>query len=213
MISLARLKLRLLEKSLWWKHSWWFQLAHGPLCDRYRHNTFKIGSFYLCRSCTLLYPASIITLGATFWFQPELVPILIAAYSLLPILLFASYPWIYRKIPRLIRDAIRIGTGIFSGFLFSLLLTSWFWLSLATFAGLFVVFKFFQAKRKHVKQTECNGCPELGGNAVCSGYQQQADSIRNYRACLEEEYNKPGVISLLIPKADYNGHLRSNKEA
>ena len=37
-------------KWLWLRHSWTFNWAHKPLCERYARDVLRIGRFHVCRS-------------------------------------------------------------------------------------------------------------------------------------------------------------------
>jgi hypothetical protein len=197
-ISLFRDRLWLQQTWLWWKHTWWFQLAHGPLCTRQRTNVFRIGPCYLCRSCTLLYFALASMLVGLAWVRPPTNLLALGCFTLLVPLLILSYPWLYRALPRLGRDAVRLATGVFLAFLFALFLTNLWWLAGLTLVALFLVFRYLQRQRRQVKQSECLGCPELRPNHICSGYSHQSAAIRTYCIHLEEELNRPERISLLM---------------
>lgn len=194
----ARQRFRLWQTCVWWKHSWWFQFAHGPLCERFRTDVLRLGRWHICRSCTLLYSAIFITAATMVMVACPKMYMVAIGYGFLVPLTIASYPSLYKKFPRWTRDIIRFGTGVTLAMLFGLFTTSWWWLGASTFAILYVLFQFFKFKRREVKRTECDGCPELGGNHVCSGYHAQAESIRAYSDCVEKELNKPEMFELTI---------------
>lgn len=172
-------------KSLWWKQTWWFQFAHKPLCDRFHRETFRLGKLRVCRSCTLLYSALAISLGllATVSWPP----ISFALFSIsFTAVLVASHPKAYRFWPRELRDCFRAGFG----FLLPLtLFTAWkvHWFLPFALAGiLWGVWSWYSRVRAERKPQKCEHCPELAEGGVCSGYQQQTDSIRAYEEAATE---------------------------
>ena len=57
------------RRAIEWRHAWPVRFAHHPLCARHRHETWHIGSVYLCRGCVSLMgglalgPGSVIIAG------------------------------------------------------------------------------------------------------------------------------------------------------
>ncbi len=191
-----RWSFRLWQRRLWYQHTWWFQFAHGPLCDRFRHNVICFGRLHVCRSCLLLYAGLLGTLCGILSRGPGAVVVLAAFLSLAGPLLVASHPRLYQRWPRWAKDLLRAATGVWLALLFALLATPWWWLVLVMLLPLVLCYRYFQVQRRAVKAGECNGCPELGLEGVCSGYGRQAASVRVFQERMEEELNRPGTFPL-----------------
>jgi len=195
---LHRLRFWLWERRVWWAWTWWFQFAHAPLCHRFQSDTFRLGRFHLCRSCTLLYAGLVAALAvgvgvdSTGWWP------LVAVGSLLVPLIVLSEPRLYSRFPRPVKDVLRMVAGAFLGLLLGLLITPWWWVVLAAAGPLYLLRRGFTRTRQQVKAHDCDGCPELGYPGVCSGYARQAEAIRGYSNVIEEELNRPAVASLLV---------------
>jgi hypothetical protein len=123
---------------------------------------------------------------------------LVAAGSLVVPLVTLSVPRRYANFPRLLKDVLRLATGVFLGLLLGLLVTPLWWVTLAAVGPLLVLHRVFARSRRRVKAHDCDGCPELGCPGVCSGYAQQAQAIRGYSGVIEEQLNQSAVASLLV---------------
>lgn len=182
----------------WWKQTWWFQLAHAPLCDAFHGDVWRIGQLRVCRSCTLLYAAIAVSAGVLLCVPLERTLHLLLCYGALAAILGLSYPPLYSALPRLARDVIRSGAGVFLALLFSLAVRGMAIPAAVTLAGLAPVFYFYQRKRQEHKQGVCGRCFEFGQAAVCSGYALQAESIRAFQHSLEEELNDGRFVPLAV---------------
>lgn len=198
MSRLRRLRFWLWERRVWWSWTWWFQFAHGPLCRRFRSDTLRLGRLHLCRSCTILYAGFALALLLVLAFCGDGLWPLLAVGSLLVPLVVLSEPRRYSRFPRLLKDVLRLAAGVFLGLLLGLLVTPWWWVTLAAIGPLLVLHRVFARFRRRVKTHDCDGCPELGCPGVCSGYAQQAQAIRGYSAVIEEQLNQSAVASLLV---------------
>jgi hypothetical protein len=183
---------------VWWAWTWWFQFAHGPLCERFRPDTVRLGRARVCRSCALLYAGLAVTLvgvlcagGAGRWLAP-------ACGGLLVPLAVLSEPRLYRRLPRPAKDVLRAAAGVFLGLFLGLFATAWWWVAAAAAGPLLALRRAFARARRRVKARDCDGCPELGRPGVCSGYARQADAVRGYSAVIEAELNRPAVASLVV---------------
>lgn len=167
-------------KVLWLRYSFWFRWSHKPLCQRFHHDTVKIGTVYLCRGCTFLYAGIIITLLAAYPFSALTVwlPFLIIILSFL--ILPASYPPLYQPLPRIIKDILRLMLGsMVSLCILSVLAGQWI-TGPAMMSVLILYRRQINQVRMKIKQNACQGCPELDGRHICSGYRMQADASLLY---------------------------------
>ena len=113
---------------------------------------------------------------------------LLTALVLIPATLLSS-PNIYRKFSRRWRDTIRAGMGAGLGLWAALFLSGGHWVALATFPILFAIYRFYHSQRRKLKQHMCDGCSDLNTEGICSGYAQQANSIRLYQIQIEDRLN------------------------
>lgn len=181
MTSTTALGRRLRERWRWWRHTWPFQFAHGPLCHRHRRHVLRIGRLWICRSCFALYAAAIIAVTAAL-----LVPLSISQISTVllcvtaPVLLL-SLPPLYQRLPRGVRDLLRAGAGLLLGLsLACLLLGQWQVGGLMLLGMLLLFFAYSRLRLKH-RAAACQTCPELNQGRICSGYRRQAVYIRRYQ--------------------------------
>jgi hypothetical protein len=128
--------------------------------------------------------------------NPRPVPALIMSLGLAVPIVALSYPPWYEGHARGLKDILRIGAGVVLGSLLALLTASIWWASLLSLLALYGVFRQYKQLRLQVGDHGCEGCPELGKEAVCSGYSRQAEAFRAYRARVEEELNRPGRFPL-----------------
>lgn len=186
---------RLYLKALWLRKTYSFNWAHKPLCQHYRQDVIRIGHIHLCRSCVCAY------LGL---FTGLLFPILapasfhsfgrIIVLTLMLVILPLSYPTIYKKLPRRVRDVLRFALGgllaccgwlLFTGNLIlaftSLLLGSIFW-------------KTYYRKREKRKIEDCLSCDEYEDGKICSGYRIQAQHIREYEEDATDYVLRTGYV-------------------
>ena len=164
------------------RHDWWYRWAHDPLCDRLGGGVLKIGKLRLCRSCLAMYTGVVVG-GAITLSQPaagawRLAPHAWAASAAAAG--SASLPEVYRHLPRRGRDGLRFTTGILGGLLPVLGLARRWTPFLGLSAAAAGSYRVLTLKRAASKATACDGCPELQEEGICSGYAQQAVSLRAY---------------------------------
>ena len=186
------------DRWCWWRYTYAFQFAHGPLCARHRRDVLRFGHVHLCRSCICLYGAwvlSAVMLASTPGFIGT--PMILVFHAVaLPVLALSWPPW-YGRFPRPARDALRGLAGLLLGMLTALLLNGHWLLALSHLAILLGVFKAFGWKRPSLRARACEGCEELGRSAVCSGYTHQASCIRRY----EEAMSRVLEVRISAPPA------------
>jgi hypothetical protein len=112
-------------------------------------------------------------------FNPEYVSIFYVC--VFPITLILSWPPIYKRLPRINRDALRALLGMLILVTIYIALFGSVVLAVAG-AGCFGFFwKAVSRKRKQNKLINCEGCSELSSQRACSGYRQQLVSIRRFQ--------------------------------
>lgn len=91
------------------RHGWPVRWAHHPLCARHAHETWRIGRLHLCKGCVALATgvsagtAAVLVAGGP-WCAWTLAVIGPAAFA-------ASWPPLYHRLPRWLRDLLRVLTG------------------------------------------------------------------------------------------------------
>ena len=91
-----------------------------------------------------------------------------------------SWPPLYRHLPRVLKDGIRAGAGLWGAVCLALAFAG-AWITAGVGAAVLLgVFLAFSQVRNRQRKTMCEGCPELSEEGVCSGYARQAASMRVY---------------------------------
>jgi hypothetical protein len=164
------------------RHDWPVRWAHHPLCARHANETWRLGPLHLCRGCIslasgLLGAALVVAFVGGSW-------CLSALAALAPPLLILSWPPRYRRLPRPLRDILRIGAGALLVLAFwttwQFPLQAWPVLPL-----LFALWRVYAHRRARLQARACDGCPEFGAGGVCSGYALHAARMRAYEAEIE----------------------------
>ena len=175
------------SRALKLRHDWWYRWAHDPLCDRLGSGVLSIGKLRLCRSCASMYAGGAIGI-ATAIAAPGVAsgPAAPATwFGVAGSLGVASVPDTYGPLPRPAKDVIRSTTGFMLGLLRAFPLARRWYASAALGVATVASYRFLIAKRAQAKASDCDGCPELaalhaGELDVCSGFAQQAVSLRAY---------------------------------
>lgn len=196
-ISKLSLHSRIHLKALWLKHTYSFIWAHKPLCQRYREDVFQIKNIYLCRSCFFAYTG--IFTGSI---APLLLPqgyleycnqfILILVIITLPL----SYPAIYKKLSRVIRDCVRFCLGTLMPLVMYSIFKGHLLMPLFVVLLSIIVWKIYYRQRSKRKIQLCESCNEYNAHGICPGFTHQAQLIKAY----EEEATEYIVKSGYIPK-------------
>jgi len=126
-----------------------------------------------------MYSGMLLALLAFLVVPASLTSAWIASAGLLLSLSLSTPGW-YRTWSRKMRDALRFSAGFFCVFA-ALLVTSMHLLAgVAVAAGIGLCWLHYFRVRGGRKSSACDGCPELGCDGFCSGYQLQADLIRKF---------------------------------
>ncbi len=171
---------RLRGRATWLRHTYPFQLAHGPLCERHVGDTVRLAHVFVCRSCLALYATVVVAAPLLWWAAPSTPVLLWSIISVGVVVLPLSWPPLYRRFTRGARDLVRSGAGLLAALVLVALLRGAWWvggLSALFLSGAYLV---FAAKRRAARVRLCDGCPELGQPGVCSGYARQATYLRRY---------------------------------
>ncbi len=172
--TLALTRLRLV-------HAYPFHWAHKPLCVRFRQDVVRIGHVHLCRSCLLAYTGMAIGvatwIGNPAWLQTHATLFLSVLATLT---VFLSFPLWYKRWPRTMRDVLRFSMGLTIPLCGYVLFNSHVVTGVVGAVGLLAFWRIYLNLRRQRRLESCAGCPELGMESVCSGYQIQADHLRSY---------------------------------
>lgn len=178
---LPNLTMNLRLKWMWMRHTYTFNWAHKPLCDRFKSGVFRIDKLHICRSCVFAYIG--ISFGiVTGLLYPSMITDLkltILALILTPVIIL-SYPRLYKKLTRFLQDILRLTMGMIIGFVPFFLIYQNFLCGFTSMVVLLVFWRIYFHQRKVRKLHACDGCPELDLPEICSGFQQQASAIRLY---------------------------------
>ena len=83
-------------------------------------------------------------------------------------ILTGSWPILYKRLRRFIRDVLRTGIGICMACLVYLAVSGFLSHAFFLTTGFFVFWKYYFAKREKQKKLICHGCDELNCREVCS---------------------------------------------
>jgi len=168
----------LADKWLWWRHTWFFNWAHKPLCEPYREDVLRLGPLRICRGCSALWFGALVVGPITLSLAP------LALWSAIFAALFVtsaalSHPALHSRWPRVMRDGLRVATGCLPTLALGMLANghSLFCIgALLLLASTYLIYRRLRAPRGLHK---CATCPE-SGQGVCSGYALQAQAIRTW---------------------------------
>lgn len=170
------------------RHDWPVRWAHHPLCARHAGETWRLGRVHLCRGCTslafgALSAGMIVLVAGGAWCLGALL-------ALTPPIVLLSWPPRYKRLPRTLRDGLRVAAGMLAVLA---LWATWHFPAQAwpALPLLFVLWRCFARVRRRVQARACDGCPELGRVGVCSGYALQASCLRALEARLERDLGAP----------------------
>lgn len=173
-------RTRVLLRLLWWRRAYSFLWAHHPLCERFRGDVLDFGGVRLCRSCLAVYCGMFL---ATVAAATTPIPSAPAFPFLLAIPTIAlSHPGIYKRLPRVFRDVLRLSMGVLIVFCGSLFLAGHFFSAAVLLAVIFAFWRYYFRLRRTRRLAACEGCGELDRDGVCSGYAVQAAHIRLYES-------------------------------
>jgi hypothetical protein len=197
-----RIRTRLRIKMLWPKHAYRFCWAHKPLCDRFAEDVLKLGPVYLCRSCTAAYAGILAGVLLVFLAPASGKYFPAAFFAVLLGVVILSIPSLYKSLRRIFRDGVRFASGLLIPVCISLCAGPGYWIGIPGLAILFVFWCIYLRMRKARKLRECDGCPELGQNRICSGFAMQAGHIRQYQAEADELLIATGYVPECVISPD-----------
>lgn len=208
--------LGLRVRLLWLKHAWSFNWAHKPLCERFRENVLRIGPLRVCRSCTCVYAGVGLAGGTLLMTMPGVRAWMLAVLVALLATVFAgSMPRVYGTLPRLLRDALRFGAGALFALATYVGLAGSPVAGLAALSLIYAFWRVYFSRRARRKLRECDGCPELCADRICSGFAAQAEHVRAYqREATELLYSNGGAaLPGFTPRRGSPGRSRPRRRA
>jgi len=88
-----------------------------------------------------------------------------------------SYPNIYKKIPRIFKDIIRLSNGFVIGFVILLIIKGYIFAGILGIILVHFIKKIYNNLRAKNKLKDCDGCIELESGKTCSGYSLQTRQL------------------------------------
>ncbi|MHA2054558.1 MAG: hypothetical protein ACW99F_13260 [Candidatus Hodarchaeales archaeon] len=162
-----------------------FYFAHHSLCNNYSQEVFKIGSWFICRGCALVYCSAVISFMGSVLFNPFRIFSLMEIFFL--VLIISSPTWFGFIFPlrnRRIKDMIRISMGFGWGIALAEIWLQPLWsdkiiilLLMITFLVIFQQIRKFKTSRTSL--VLCDNCKELNSDA-CEGFKNQFEAERLY---------------------------------
>ena len=184
---------RLGERALWYRHAWWFQWAHKPLCSAYSEDVVRVGRLRLCRSCVAAYLGATAALAGVLWLQPTVTTLVLAWLIVTTTVAVGSYPPLYQRHGRGTRDVLRGLLGASIPLALAPLWSSSVGTGIIMIGGLLGLRKIYGRIRATLGRTACASCEEMG-RGICTGYSAQAISIRAYEEALAAQYLRAGFV-------------------
>ncbi len=175
---------RLRDLWTWLRYTYPFQLAHGPLCRRFREDVVRLGRLHVCRSCLALYGTLIVALPVVLLWAPGEQTLGWALGAVATSVAAFSRPPRYKRLPRPARDVVRAGAGVWIALAAAALLSGFWLVGVVGLTSALVSFLVFSRVRRRHRTHACDGCPELGRRGVCSGFRRQAVHVRAYEDLL-----------------------------
>lgn len=169
---------------LWIRASYPFRWAHHPLCNRFSQDVFRfkfpfLSIIYVCRSCVFFYLGFLLGLIFNlFEGYRNLVPYIFILFCVLFIPL--SFPTIYGRLSRPIKDFLRLGLGWTCSLVISFVFIDMWWLSIILVLIFLFLYYIFGKYRQVAKSDQCVGCVELDNESPCSGFKFQVSKVREY---------------------------------
>ena len=105
-----------------------------------------------------------------------------------------SGPWWYKKLPRVVRDLLRLSMGTMISLCVYLMVCRELLVSVVVIFVLIIFWRIYLKARIKRRLRACDGCEELSDNTVCSGCELQADGMRKYEHKATELYLASGQV-------------------
>ncbi len=180
------------ERYLWLRCLFPVVFSHKPLCDRFRADVLRIGPVHLCRSCVCLYSGLFWALAVVLSLRVDLEGLNIALAGILLTVIVASFPVWYIRFHRRVRDVLRFLLGCMLAVPVGLAVNGE-WRSAGLFAGALLVMRVGYAPfHRGLNHAACQGCAELEGLTICSGFVKKAQCMKRYEEGLTSMLGRDG---------------------
>jgi hypothetical protein len=185
---------------IYWKHCAAFHFAHKPLCGQYRADLLHLRGFWLCRSCCLLWLG--VALGALSWLWLPVLDhsALLKCYLAgLGLTILFSLPLPYKRLPRAIRDLLRLCGGLSIALAPYIALRVNLWIGLASICAILLFRYCYLRSRLRRSLTQCRSCPAIASpDVICRGFARQHAGLSAYQAeatafLYASDYVPPGL--------------------
>lgn len=101
-----------------------------------------------------------------------------------------SWEGFYKRIPIMLRGVVRFCLGIVLSASALMLLSSLWWAGTIGLLILAITYRLYINRRKVRKAEACEGCAELTSGGVCSGFELQAEKLRELELVLSKNLEK-----------------------
>lgn len=159
-------------KIYWIRYCYPFLMLHKPLCKQFQQDVIIFfDKLFFCRSCFFVYFGLILSL---IWALSQSLELSVQCF--IPLFLFVfifSYPKLYNKFGRRIKDIVRFFNGVMIGAIIVLGVRGQLFFSILMLLGLFGIKKIYNIQRAKNAKDACVGCEELQHGRVCRGYKRQ----------------------------------------
>lgn len=162
-----------------------FHFSHHPLCNNFKQEVVKIGSWYICRGCFCVYSSMLFSLFITVFVNPFITFSLGEKFLL--VLLVSSPTWIgflFKFNNRIIKDLLRFSLGLGWGIALGELWLQPLWSDKFLIFFLMIIFWVVFRKVRSIQTGQkvlilCDNCTALNDEA-CLGYKKKFEAERKY---------------------------------
>ena len=189
-LGMCAYKVRLWR--LWLACSFRFRWAHRPLCSRFGSGIIPVWGIHLCRSCLCAYSGILACIMLLILLWPSVTQAGMVLAGLGVPTLALSGPWCYKKLPRYVRDVLRLAMGAVVALCGYLLLCREWMIAAPVAVVLFVFWRVYFKVRRERRLRACDGCEELSDKGICSGCRLQANGARRYEQVATQLYLASG---------------------
>ena len=162
-----------------------FHFSHHPLCNNFKQEVVKIGSWYICRGCFCVYSSMLFSLFISVFVNPFITFSLGEKFLL--VLLVSSPTWIgflFKFNNRIIKDLLRFSLGLGWGIALGELWLQPLWSDKFLIFFLMIIFWVVFRKVRSIQTGQkvlilCDNCTALNDEA-CLGYKKKFEAERKY---------------------------------
>ena len=163
---------------MWARHFTPYVWAHAPLCDRYASETLRLGHVFVCRSCAAAFVGTVAGFAVAAGVVPRFntaTGIVFSGLSAVVSVLFAALHNGHVR-SRAGRDLSRAGLGVCAGVVLAAP-AALGWVGLLAWPALWVAAVIARRRRGIGHVDRCVGCPHLGAQRACPGFERQVRAV------------------------------------